>query len=155
MQTSLVKLEIEMESLKFTANHVWVFVDGTSVYIGVTELALNGRGPAVYIDLPVEGDEVLTCVPFGEIEFMEDTFDVNSPIEGEVVEINEILMNKLDMLPVDPYKKAWLVKIVTDDTGMLSSLLTKKEYEKKFNIELGMKNNSKKKKIASKEKTTD
>lgn len=138
------KLEFEFSSLVFTETHEWIFTEGDTAYIGVTELALSNFGAVVYIDLPLEGDEILTVVPFGEIEFLDNTFDINSPIEGEVVEINETLMNKLDIINLDPYKKGWLVKMVPDDITILSSLMNNEEYEKKFNIQLGKKNKVKK-----------
>ena len=86
------------------------------------------------------GDEVLTIVPFCEIESVDDTFDVNSPIEGDVVELNEILMNKLDILPADPYKKGWLIKLVAENIPSLDSLMSKEEYENKFKVELDKRN---------------
>ncbi len=144
MENSQKKLEMELESLRFTDTHEWLYQEGDAVYIGVTELAINKFGHVVYIDLPLEGDEILTVVPFGEIEFIENTFDVNSPIEGEVIEVNEVLMNKLDNLPSDPYRKGWLVKVNPDDVAILSSLMSKDEYETKFDFQLCKKSRAKK-----------
>ncbi|MGR3218706.1 MAG: glycine cleavage system protein H [Candidatus Anammoxibacter sp.] len=138
MPKSQSKLNIDMQSLKFTPTHEWLYVEGNTVVIGVTEIVTNRLGPIVHIDIPMVGDEVLTIVPFCEIEAVDDTFDVNSPIEGDVVEINEKLMNSLDILPADPYKKGWLIKLIAADINSLDldSLMSKEEYESKCEIEL-------------------
>ncbi|MGR3178246.1 MAG: glycine cleavage system protein H [Candidatus Anammoxibacter sp.] len=131
-------LNIDVQSLKFTPTHEWLYIEGNTVVIGVTEIVTNRLGSIVHIDIPMVGDEVLTIVPFCEIESVDDTFDVNSPIEGDVVELNDMLMNKLDILPADPYKKGWLIKLVAGDITSLDidSLMSKEEYENKFKVEL-------------------
>ena len=136
MQKNSKKTNIDIESFKFTSNHEWIYLDGNTVVIGITEIAINMLGSIIYLDLPNKGDEVLTIIPFGEIETVEDTYDVSSPVEGEVIEINEALMSKLDTLSTDPYKKGWLIKIYTEDVTGIDSLMDKDKYEKKFSIEL-------------------
>lgn len=135
MEKNQKKLDINIKTLYFTSNHEWIYKDGESVVIGVTEIVVNNLGPIVSLDLPVEGDEILTCVPFGEIESTETTFDVNSPFEGEVSEVNEFLLNKLDLLSSDPYKKGWLIKITPDNVPSFDSLMNKEQYEDKFGIQ--------------------
>ncbi len=143
MSATQTKLEFEIEDLKFTSTHEWLLVEDKTVVIGVTEFVTNALGPAVGLDLPLLEDEVLTIVPFGELEAVEDTFDINSPVEGEVIDVNEFLMNKLEILSADPYKKGWLIKIAVEDMTAINSLMSKAEYEKKFHIELNGKKKSK------------
>ena len=152
MLNSQSKLNIDIESLKFTPTHEWLYIEGNTVVIGVTEIVTNQLGSIVYIDIPMVGDEVLTIVPFCEIEAVDDTYDVNSPVEGDVVEINEKLLNKLDVLSADPYRKGWLIKLVAEKITSLDSLMSKEEYENKFKIELNKRKKISKKRLAPKKK---
>lgn len=136
MQKKSKKINIDLRSLRFTPEHEWVYLEGNTVVIGVTEIVTARLGSALYLDLPVEGDEVLTIVPFGEIESIDDTFDINSPVEGETIAINENLMNRLDVLSSDPYKKGWLIQIYTEDPTPIESLMTGKEYEERYSVQL-------------------
>ena len=136
MTTCSKKKTIDLEDFKYTATHEWLYVEGNIVTIGVTEIVTRKLGSIVYLDLPEIDDEILTIVPFGEIESVDDTYDVNCPVEGETTEVNEILMNKLDILDTDPYKKGWLLKLFADDVAPIADLMSKEEYERKFSINL-------------------
>lgn len=153
MRKSKKRIDIDIQSLKFTPTHEWIYTYGNYVIIGVTEIVTNRLGSIVYLDLPMQGDEVLTIVPFGEIEAIDDTYDVNSPVEGEVVEVNEALMGKLDILSADPYKKGWLIKLRVEDVTPIGSLMSKKEYEDKFKIELNKGQRRTRKRLSLKRKS--
>lgn len=146
MQKHSKKTNIDIQSFKFTSNHEWVYLHGNTVVIGVTEIVTNMLGHVIYLDLPNIDDEILTIVPFGELETVDDTYDVNSPFEGDVIEINEALINKLDILSTDPYKKGWLIKMYAEDVTAIDSLMDKDKYEEKFNIELNKRKTKIKKK---------
>lgn len=132
MEKKRSRLRIDKQTLKYSLTHEWIYLEGNVVVIGVTEYVYKRFGPVINLDLPQIGDEILTCIPFGEIEFINDAFDINSPVEGRVIEVNSLLMNKLDNLLIDPYKKGWLVKISAEDVTPIQSLLNRKEYEEKF-----------------------
>ena len=142
------KKNIGLDDFKYTATHEWLHVDGNIVTIGVTEVVTKKLGSIIYLDLPEIDDEILTIVPFCEIESIDDTYDVNCPVEGETTEINETLMNKLDILDTDPYKKGWLIKLYAEDVAPIAELMSKEEYEQKFGINL----NSRKRKTRTNRK---
>ncbi len=136
MTTCSKKKNIDLDDFKYTSTHEWLYVEGNLITIGVTEVVTKKLGSIIYLDLPDIDDEILTIVPFGEIESVDDTYDVNCPVEGETTEVNETLMNKLDILDTDPYKKGWLIKLYAEDVTAISELMTRDEYEQKFDINL-------------------
>lgn len=134
MEKKRSRVCIDKQAIKYSLTHEWIYLEDKVVVIGVTEYVYKRFGPVINLDLPQIGDEILTCVPFGEIEFLNNTFDISSPVEGRVIEVNSLLFNKLDNLSIDPYKKGWLVKISAEDVTPIQSLLNREEYEGKFGI---------------------
>lgn len=116
--------------LKYTETHEWVQKndDGT-VTIGITDHAQSLLGDLVFIELPdlhaafTIGDES------GVVESVKAASDIYSPITGEVVEINEALVNNPELVNADPYGDGWIFRIKPEDINELNDLLTADEYQ--------------------------
>ena len=109
--------------LQYTKSHEWVMKaeDGT-VKIGLTDFAQHELGDLVFINLPEEGDEVVSGEAFGDVESVKAVSDVMSPVSGKVVAINEELLDHPEMVNEDPYA-AWMIQVegVSEEEELLSA----------------------------------
>ncbi len=123
------------EQLLYNKSHEWVHVEADAsgakvATMGISAFALELLADLVFIDLPEVGRQVTAGEPFGEIESVKAVSDTYSPVDGEVVEVNSQIVDKLDTLADDPYGDGWLVKIkITDESG-LATLLDYAAYQK-------------------------
>ena len=97
--------------LKYTETHEWVRLAGDTVTLGITEHAAHALSDLVFLGLPKKGDKVSAGKACGEIESVKAVSDINSPVDGEVLEVNSALADSLGDITSDPYGKGWLVKI--------------------------------------------
>lgn len=110
------------ENLKYTKSHEWIkFVDDSTVLVGLSDYAQHELGDLVFINLPEEGDTVEVESAFCDVESVKAVSDVYSPVSGEIIEINEELLDNPAMVNDEPYN-AWFIKVgnVTDKTELLS-----------------------------------
>lgn len=99
------------KDLKYTPTHEWVRLDGGTATVGITEHAAHALSDLVYLGLPAVGDKVAAGKSFGEIESVKAVSDLNAPVDGEVVEVNDALSDDLPTINHDPYGKGWLIKV--------------------------------------------
>ncbi len=116
------------EDLSYTSEHEWINVENDLVIIGITDFAQEALGEIVYIELPGEGDEVVKGESFGAVESTKSVSDLYSPVTGEVVEINEVLLDSPELVNEDPYGDAWMIKVRVLDEPELEGLLDYEEY---------------------------
>ncbi len=116
------------EDLRYTKEHEWARVDKDCVIIGLSDHAQEQLGDIVFIELPQEGDAVAKDDAFGVVESVKAVSDIYAPISGEVIEINEILIDSPELINEDPYGEGWLIKINCDDVSELDSLMSASEY---------------------------
>lgn len=116
------------EMLKYTKEHEWVRVEDDSVIIGITDYAQDALGEIVYIELPSEGDEVTKGEPFGAVESTKSVSDLYAPISGEVVEVNETLLDSPEAINEDPYGEGWMIKVKPYDFGEIGELMDNEDY---------------------------
>ncbi len=118
---------------RYAETHEWIKPDGDTMIIGITdfavrELSSGNEGDLVYCDLPEIGRVLKAGETFGEIESVKAVADLNSPVAGEVVEINTSIEEHLEVLSKDPWKEGWLVRI-KPDAKSLDKLMDVKAYE--------------------------
>jgi glycine cleavage system H protein len=123
------------EKLLYAKTHEWVEVQtdaaGAKVAtVGLSAYALAALTDLVYIDLPPVGRKVTAEAPFGEIESVKAVSDLYSPVDGEVVEVNTAVADRLEHLADDPYNSGWLVKIKVANESALAKLLDHAAYQK-------------------------
>lgn len=88
-----LELNAVIKDFKYADTHEWVKVDGSSATVGITDHAQDHLGDVVYVELPEVGAAVTQGGSFGAVESVKATSDINSPISGKVVEVNEELTN--------------------------------------------------------------
>ena len=96
--------------LKYTKDHEWMMMEGDIAVIGISDFAQDALGDVVFINLPEVGDAVNAGEAFGDVESVKAVSDVNSPVTGVVVEINEDLSDSPENLNSDPYG-SWIIKV--------------------------------------------
>jgi glycine cleavage system H protein len=116
------------EVLKYTKEHEWARVEDDIVIIGITDYAQDALGEIIYIELPSEGDEVTKGETFGAVESTKSVSDLYAPISGEVVEVNEALLDSPEAINEDPYGEGWMVKVKPYDPSELEDLMYSDEY---------------------------
>jgi glycine cleavage system H protein len=116
------------EELKYTDEHEWAKVEDELVVIGITDYAQDALGEIVYIELPSEGDEITKGDSFGGVESTKSVSDLYAPVSGEVVEVNESLLDSPETINEDPYGDGWLIKVRIHDSDEYDELMDGEQY---------------------------
>jgi glycine cleavage system H protein len=123
---------MDPKTLRYAPTHEWASLTGDTCTVGISKFAVDQLTDIVYIELPEVGDHVFAGEGFGEIESVKAVSDLYSPVNGEVIAINEQLMNEPGDITADPYGKGWLVRIKIEPGTTLDHLLTLAQYEKQI-----------------------
>ncbi|RPE76316.1 MULTISPECIES: glycine cleavage system protein GcvH [unclassified Frondihabitans] len=116
----------DLTTLKYTAEHEWLLIDGDTATVGITDYAADKLGDVVYVDLPAVGTDVEAGKVVGEIESTKSVGELFAPVLGTVTEINDAVVDSPDLVNSSPFDDGWLVKISL--SGGLPALLTRDEY---------------------------
>jgi glycine cleavage system H protein len=116
--------------LKFTADHEWLKLDGGVATVGITQHATTQLGDLVFIQLP----DIGTAITMGEgaavVESVKAASDVFAPLDGEIVEINQAIVDDPSLVNSDPLGKGWFFKLRLADTRAMNSLMDEQAYLK-------------------------
>lgn len=115
------------EGLKYTKDHEWVKIEGSTATIGITEFAQSELGDIVYVDISSVGQDVAAHEVFGTVEAVKTVSDLYMPVTGKVIEVNSILDGSPEKVNADPYGDGWMIKIQI--TGSVDDLLTAAQYK--------------------------
>ena len=116
------------DELRYTAEHEWIAISGSTASVGITDYAQQALGDVVYVSVPAAGTRVTAGEPCGEVESTKSVSDIYSPVDGEISEVNADLEDDPALVNSDPYGAGWLMKIQLDDPDNESGLLTADEY---------------------------
>jgi glycine cleavage system H protein len=114
--------------MKYTEDHEWLRIEDDLIVVGITEHAATQLGDIVFIELPevetmvAKGDEVIV------IESVKAASDILAPLDGEIVEVNEMLSDKPGLVNEDPTGTAWFFKLKVDDLSVLDDFMDEDEY---------------------------
>jgi len=115
--------------LKYTKDHEWISVQGTTATIGITDFAQGELGDIVYIDISTVGKDVGEHEVFGTVEAVKTVSDLYMPIAGKVLEVNSILDGSPEKVNADPYGDGWMVKVQLKNPADVNGLLTADQYK--------------------------
>jgi len=119
--------------LKYTKEHEWIRVEGNDAYVGITNYAQKELGDIVFVEIETEGESLEQEEVFGTIEAVKTVADLFMPVEGKVVEVNEIIQDSPETVNRDPYGEGWLIKIEIEAPSQLEELLSSEEYQELVN----------------------
>ena len=122
---------MEPTTLKFTATHEWVHLDGEVATLGISRFAVDQLTDLIVIELPKVGAKLTQGKPFGEVESVKAVSDLYAPVSGEVVEVNDAVASDVQLLAEDPYTKGWLIKVKVADPSAVADLLDHAAYQAK------------------------
>ena len=123
-----------IEGLYYSESHEYVKVEGDFAYVGITDYAQHALGNVVYVDMPEVDDEVEADEDFGAVESVKAASDLISPVSGTVVEVNEALEDKPELLNEDAFEN-WIMKVQMSDKSELDALMDAAAYEELCNKE--------------------
>ncbi|KAA9110228.1 glycine cleavage system protein GcvH [Microbacterium rhizomatis] len=117
----------DLSALKYTAEHEWIALDGDVATVGITDFAADKLGDVVFVDLPAAASSVSAGQVCGEIESTKSVGELYAPLTGEVVEINDAVVDDPSLVNSDPFGDGWLVKLRVD-VSALGELLDRDAY---------------------------
>lgn len=117
-----------IEGLYYSESHEYVRVEGEFGYVGITDYAQNALGNIVYVDMPDVDDDVEAGEEFGAVESVKAASDLNSPVSGTVVEVNEALEDAPEMVNTDAFGN-WIIKVELSDKTELDNLMDAEAYK--------------------------
>jgi glycine cleavage system H protein len=119
--------------LKYTEDHEWLRRDGDEAIVGITDFAQGELGDVVFIEIETKGEELSKGDIFGTVEAVKTVSDLFMPVSGEVIEVNEALNDKPELVNKDPYGEGWMIKIKVSDPKEADNLLSADDYKKMVN----------------------
>ena len=125
-----------IDDLKYTATHEWVRAEEDVAIIGITDFAQHQLSDVVYVEFPEIGNEYDKDAEACVLESAKAAADVILPISGEIIEINEALGDKPELINSSPFDEGWIMKIRMTNPGELDELLTVEEYKELISKEL-------------------
>jgi glycine cleavage system H protein len=117
------------KELRYSEDHEWIKMEGNKVRIGITEFAQSELGDIVFMELPEVGDEITLGESFGSVESVKTVSELNAPISGKIVEINEELGDEPQFVNESPYEKGWMIVVELSDESQIDNLLSAEKYE--------------------------
>ena len=115
---------------KYSREHEWIKLEeGSTGLVGITHHAQDQLGDVVYLDLPSPGTRLQQNAKLGEIESVKAVSDIFAPVSGEVVEVNQNVMDQPEVVNEDPYGKGWLLRVNAENPAEMDNLLTAEQYQ--------------------------
>ena len=116
------------DELRYHREHDWARVDGEEATLGITWYAADSLGELVHFEPPDEGATVAKDAGYGEVESVKAVSDVIAPLSGEVVEVNQKVVEAPETVNEDPYGEGWLIRIRLNDSSEVDDLLDADAY---------------------------
>ncbi len=117
------------ENLRYTKDHEWILIEGTTGTIGITDYAQGELGDIVFVELPQAGKEIKAGTSFGTIEAVKAVSDLIAPVSGTVTEINKDLEGTPEVVNQDPYGKGWMLKVKLSNPSEATTLMDARAYQ--------------------------
>jgi len=114
---------------QYSKEHEWIKMEGDRGTVGITDYAQKQLGDVVYVELPDVGAKFAANEVFGTIESVKAVSELFSPVGGEVVEVNQSVVDSPEMVNKDPHGNSWLMVIKVDEATELGKLLTASQYQ--------------------------
>ena len=117
---------------KYTREHEWIKIEDPAsgqALAGITAYAQDQLGDIVYVDLPQPGTEIQHMAKMGEVESVKAVSDLYSPVSGQVIEVNQGLIDHPELVNQDPFEGGWLLRVSMSDASEVDTLLSAEEYD--------------------------
>lgn len=121
----------------YAKSHEYVHLEGEVGTVGITDYAQKELGDVVFVELPKVGTQLEYGEELGSIESVKAVSELFAPVSGEVIEVNEALATKPDLVNTDPFGDGWMIKVKLSDSTELDALMGAEEYEEYVEKEAG------------------
>lgn len=121
-------MKVFPDDLFYNREHAWVRVEGELATIGITDYAQEKLGEILAIELPEVDSYVERDEPFGTIESAKGVFELISPVSGNIVNVNEDILDDIGIVNSDPHDTGWMITLEMSDSEELDDLLDSREY---------------------------
>lgn len=115
--------------LKYTKDHEWIRVEGEMAYVGITDFAQGELGDIVFVEVETVGESIAKEEVYGTVEAVKTVSDMYMPVDGEILELNDMLEEDPELVNKDPYGEGWIIKMSIKDESQLNDLLSADEYK--------------------------
>ncbi len=119
------------DELKYTDSHEYIRLEGDVATVGITAFAIDQLGDVVFVELPAVGTDVTKGEPFGSVESVKAVEDLNAPVSGKVLAVNNDLVDAPEKIGEDPYGASWMIKVQLADLSDLDTAMSGLEYSSK------------------------
>ena len=117
------------ENLKYTKEHEWIRVEGDTAVVGITDFAQGELGDIVFVEIETVGETLDMGETFGTVEAVKTVSDLFMPVTGEILEFNEGLEDKPELINKDAYGDGWMIKVKISDPSQLDELMDAAAYQ--------------------------
>jgi glycine cleavage system H protein len=117
------------DDLRYHREHDWARVEGDEAVLGITWFAQDALGELVHFEAPTQGSHVSKDSSYGEVESVKAVSDVIAPLTGEVLEVNQAVLDAPETVNEDPYGAGWLLRIRMEDPSEVDALLDADAYK--------------------------
>lgn len=115
--------------LRYTKEHEWVKLEGDIAIVGITDFAQSELGDIVYVEIETAGQTLAQDEIFGSVEAVKTVSDLFLPIAGEILEVNEALVNAPELVNSDPFGEGWMIKMKVADIADVEALMDADTYK--------------------------
>ncbi len=116
---------------RYLESHEWFKLDGDQIIVGISRFAVDELTDITYVDVTDPDGAIANGKPFGEIESVKATSDLYSGIDGQIVTINEKVLDSPALINEDPWNSGWIIRVQPQDLSQLGKLLSAAEYDTK------------------------
>ena len=116
------------DNLRYTKDHEWIKVDGSTATVGITDFAQRELGDIVFVDINAVGKPLKANEIFGTIEAVKTVSDLYLPVSGTITEVNPDLEGNPEYVNQDPYGKGWMIKMELDNPAEAEALMNAEAY---------------------------
>jgi glycine cleavage system H protein len=117
------------DDLKYHREHDWARIEGDEAVLGITWFAQDALGELVHYEAPAPGSTVAKDSSYGEVESVKAVSDIIAPLSGEVLEVNQAVVDAPETVNEDPYGAGWLIRVRLSDPAEVDSLLDAESYK--------------------------
>ena len=119
-----------MSEIQFTKEHEWVLMKDNIALVGITDFAQKQLGDIVSVELPSVGNNFKQNDAMGIIDSVKASSDIYCPLDGEIVAVNEELLQSPELINKSPFESGWIVKLEPSNISQLENLMTEEQYKK-------------------------
>ena len=115
-------------TFRYTAEHEWIELRGDVARVGITDFAQAALGDIVYVQLPTIGQSIRAGAVCGEVESTKSVSEIYAPVDGKILQVNDLLNSQPELINSDPFTQGWLFEVTAPDNEIFEKLLSSDSY---------------------------